>query len=218
MPIEVELSQQNFLMQGGIYARVLLDKKKRGEIPAEYVYREYPKMLRIFKGTREVERSTEVGNGSRKVEWTETVEDWDEIIVTSEAEEDRVRAGGKTAPQVEEDRQALIRRCHARHIQVDPSWSATRLRRELGEEDAPAAPNKMESMQAELDDLRKMADMQAEIERLREQVARGSGDDAGVAIELRRQLTDLGVRVDGRWSVVRMREELDKATAPREAA
>jgi hypothetical protein len=35
------------------------------------------------------------------------------------------------------------------------------------------------------------------------------------AEDMRAQLTALGVKVDGRWSVPRLRQELDDATAPK---
>jgi hypothetical protein len=213
---ETEIAQQTFMQQGGVFARALLKKRQTGEIERTYVYHEYPKMLRTFQGTRTVDRSTEVGNGSRKVEWTETQEIWDEVIVHSEEEEERVLAGGKTEPQIEEERQALIRRCEQNHIRVDPRWKIARLRRELGGKDRePTSPSRVQDLEKELAQLRAMAEMQAEITALRAQLA---GDPLDEETSIRNQLALLGVKADGRWSLPRLREELDRATAPRSAA
>ncbi len=66
----------------------------------------------------------------------------------------------------------------------------------------------MAKLEAELASLKKMAAMQAEIEALRAALAAPPLD------EMRSELTALGVKVDGRWSAARLREELERATSP----
>jgi hypothetical protein len=213
MSVEIELSQNNFLMQGGVYARAVMQKIKSGEFPREYVYHEYPKLIRKFRGTQRVEKSTEIGNGSTKKFWEEEVELWDEIIVHSEEEEERVLSGGKTAAELEEERQGLVQRCRQRHIAIDPAWSAARLRRELGDggADLPTTGSRVNALAAELDALRQMKAMQDEIAALRAQLA---GEVPDEAASLRQQLTSAGVKVDGRWSLGRLQAELERVTAP----
>jgi hypothetical protein len=215
MSIEGEIAQTQFLNMGGTYARVLAKKQKDGELQRDYVFREYPKMLRIQRGVEDVEWSTETIKGTTVSGWYRDVPIYEDIVVNSEEEEERVMAGGQTSAQVEEERQALIMRCRSFGLKVDPQWSAVRLRRELGDKlDAPEPENRMAALENELATLQKMASMQAEIERLRAQMARPAGDEAE---DLRQQLTALGVAVDGRWKLARLREELDAATAPAEA-
>jgi hypothetical protein len=207
--------QMAFLQQGGRYQIGLRKMRASGNIVDFPEFKEYPKMIRLIDGTEEVACSTEIGNGSTRKNWIETREIVREILVHSEEEEERVLAGGKTSAQVEQDRQALIARCRSAGIRVDPTWSAIRLRRELGEKlDAPEPVDKMAALSAELDNLRKIAAMQAEIDALK---ARMSASPLLETDDLRGQLTTLGVKVDGRWSEARMREELEKATAPEAA-
>jgi hypothetical protein len=213
MSIEMQMAQRKFLANGGVLERALMAKMKSGEIAKEYEYHEYPKMVRLMKGTETVECSTELGNGDRRKTWTETRDIVEEIIVNSEEEEDRVLAGGKTSTQMEEERQQLILRARSLGLKVDMAWSAVRLRREMGDKlDAPAPEDKMARLAAELDQLRKMAAMEDEIAALRARLAPPDPDD------MRGQLEALGIKVDGRWSATRLREELDKATAPERAA
>jgi hypothetical protein len=122
---------------------------------------------------------------------------------------------------MEEDRQGLIQRCRTMGIAADPSWSAVRLRRELGDAlDAPAPGDNMAKLEAELANLRKMAAMQAEIEALRAQLGgqRGAVLDAPREAEeieeLRAQLTALGVPFHHRHGAERLRDLLEAATAP----
>lgn len=212
MSIEGELAQESFLRQGGTYARVLAAKQKSGEFPPAGVFREYPKMIRLQRGVEDVEWSTETIKGATLSGWFRDQPVYEDIIVNSEEEEERVLAGGKTSSQVEEERQGLILRCRSLGLKVDPSWTSIRLRRELGDKlDAPEPENKMAALESELAQLRKMAEMQEEIDRLRSQMARPATDDAE---DLRQQLTALGVAVDKRWGVARLREELESATAP----
>lgn len=210
MSIEGELAQQAFLQQGGVFARALLAKRKSGEMALNYEYQEYPKMLRISEGFHEVECSTEIGNGSAKRYWKENKEFFREVIVGSEEEEEAVLYGGKTAAQKEDERVGLLNRARVLGLKVDASWSAVRLRRELGDKmGGGETAEQLHALQAELDGLRKVAEMQAEIDALRAQLSgRGSADD------LRAQLEALGVAVDKRWGVARLREELETATAP----
>ena len=72
----------------------------------------------------------------------------------------------------------------------------------------------MEALSRQLADLRKMAEMQAEIERLQAKLSAPAGE----ADDLRSQLETLGVTVDRRWGTSRLREELERATAPGAAA
>lgn len=132
------------------------------------------------------------------------------IIVHDEEEEERVLSGGKTSVQLEEEREGLFSRARNLGIKADPAWSIVRLKRELGEKmDAPPeAEDRLSRLEAELAYERKIAAMEAEIAELK--ARRGVGDDADA---LRKELESHGVRVDGRWSATRMREELERAQA-----
>jgi hypothetical protein len=132
-------------------------------------------------------------------------------VVASEEEEERVLSGGMTSAQLEDERQGLLQRCRTMRITADPSWSMIRLRRELGEVlDAPvAAGDRMASLEAELAYERKIAAMEEEIAALRARKAEGNE-----AEEMRAQLADLGVKADGRWSIAKLREELNRHTSP----
>ena len=175
MAIEVELSQQQFLNAGGIFARALIAKKNNGELAKEYEYREYPKMLRLNPREVEVPHIYYIGaETSPRTEYiTKTV--YDEIIVHSEEDEERVLSGGKTSGDLEQERQNLIARARVLGIKVDTAGAAVRLKRELGDKlDAPEPADKMAALSAELANLRKMADMQAEIDALRAQLGGSS--------------------------------------------
>ena len=216
MSIEMEMAQREFLASGGPLRRALMKKITDGELSKEYVYREYPKMLRISHGWEDVECSTEIGNGDRRKAWTEHREIIEEIVVSSEEEEERVISGGKTSKQLEEERQTLLLRAKALGLKVDPSWSSVRLRREMGDKlEAPEPPDKMAALTAELASLRQMADMQLEIERLRAQLSRPVNDEVEA---MRAELSELGVTVDKRWGAARLREELERATNPQRSA
>lgn len=217
MSIEVEESQSSFLRDGGTYRLGLAYHRKNGTLPRSYTYHEYPKMIRLSDGTREVECSTMTCD-KQILKWTETQQVYRDILVHDEAEEERILSGGKTSAQIEEDRQTLIGRCSAAGIRVDPTWSAVRLRRELGEKmDAPEAPDRMAALKEEFARLSEMAALEEKIAGLKAQLA-GKPADSDDPDTLRAQLRDLGIEPDGRWKAPRLREELDKATAPSSAA
>lgn len=207
--------QFNYMRRGGPLEMAMQQLRAAGTLPDEgsYIYQPYPKMLRLSKGMQTFKMRTTTCD-KEVVRWDETREVFDEIIVNSEEEEDRVLSGGRTSEQLEEERLGLLQRCRAAGIGADPTWTAVRLRRELGDKmDAPEPTNNMERLEAELAGLKKMAAMQAEIEALRAQLAKPADD-----IEtLRAQLVALGKKPDGRWSADRLREELDLATAPQGA-
>lgn len=204
--------QIDFMRRGGPLEMGLRHLRDRGLLPEDddYVFQPYPKMIRISKGIQEIPRQTTTCD-KQIVHWTDRREVFDEIIVGSEEEEERVLSGGRTSTELEEERLGLLQRCRTARLQVDPGWTAVRLRRELGEAlDVPAPGDNMAKLEAELAGLKKMAAMQTEIEVLRAQLAKPADD-----IEtMRAELTALGVKVDGRWSAARLREELDRATDP----
>jgi hypothetical protein len=212
---QIQLAQQGFLRAGGTYMLPLQMLREKGIIPpeGETAFHHYPKMLRLNPRTESRNRTTKDCEG-RPVAWTESLEVYDEIVVASEDEEERVLSGGKTSTQLEEERQGLLVRCRAVGIQADPTWTSIRLRRELGEAlDAPPPGDSMATLEAELATLRKMAAMQAEIDALKAQMSRPAEDPD----TMRAELATLGVPVDGRWSVRRLREELERATEPKAA-
>jgi hypothetical protein len=169
----VALAQSKFLMNGGGYELAMAQMRERGTMPESYVYHEYPKAIRVSHGFEAAgqDRETETCKGTT-VRWTDQPREIIEtIIVNSEAEEERVLAGGKTTAQIEDERLGLINRCHAMSIPVDPGWSVVRLRRELGDAlDAPAPGDDMARLEAELAALHKMAAMRSEIAALRAQL------------------------------------------------
>ena len=216
MSSSILAEQFRFLSQGGIYQAGLAKLRDEGKLPLEghYVFKEYPKMLRLNERTTEVPRIVEYCDGTKK-STVETRTIYDEIEVNSEEEEERVLSGGKTSTQLEEERQGLLVRCANMNIAADPSWSAVRLRRLLGEAlDAPAPGNDMQKLEAELAALKKMAAMQAEIEALRAQLSGKPGEASEDIDDLRSSLTALGVDVDMRWSLKTLRAKLEAATAP----
>lgn len=171
----VALAQTKYLMNGGGYELAMAQMRERGTMPeaGSHPFKEYPKAIRISLGMSDpVVCRTDTCKGTEIV-WTDPPRElFETIIVSSEDEEERVLAGGKTSAQVEDERQGLINRCHSLSIPVDPGWSVVRLRRELGDAlDAPAPGDSMAKLEAELAGLRKMAAMQAEIDGLRAQLA-----------------------------------------------
>lgn len=215
MSIETEMAQQQFLERGGIAARAIARMQENGQMDRRgmYQFREYPKMLHISEGVQERTYETETIKGAIR-SWTVDEEVFRDVIVHSEEEEERVMSGGKTREQVEEERQALIGKCRLHGIVVDMTWSAVRLRRELGEKvDAPDPVNEREKLMLELETLRENQRLRQEIERLKADMA-GPGDDVE---DMRGQLTGLGISVDKRWGAPRLREELERATAPNAA-
>lgn len=213
MSIEVQESQDSFLRDGGTYRLGLAYHRKNGTLPKSYTYQEYPKMIRLSDGVKTFDCST-LTCDKQTVTWKEEREVFRDIVVNDETEEERVLSGGKTSVQIEQDRQSLILKCSAAGIRVDPTWTAVRLRRELGERmDAPEPTDKMGALEAELANLRKMAAMQAEIDALKAQMSTKAAPDTDETDQLRADLTGLGVVIDKRWGVSRMREELERATA-----
>lgn len=175
----VGLAQTKYLMNGGPYELALAQMRDKGTMPeaGSHPYQEYPKAIRVSHGTEDIPRETDTCKGTVQ-RWTETREKFEDIIVHSEDEEERVLAGGKTSVQIEADRAGLINRCHSLSIPVDPSWSVVRLRRELGEAlDAPAPQNEMARLEAELDGLRKIEALQAEIAALKAKQAAREPDE-----------------------------------------
>jgi len=216
MSIETELAQTQFLERGGVLARAIAKKQETGEMHRRgaYQFQEYPKMLRISEGIQERHYETETIKGSTR-SWTVDEEIFRDVIVHSEEEEERVLSGGKTRDQVEDERQALIAKCRIHGITVDLNWSATRLRRELGEKvDAPDPVDQMAAMRKELEDLREMQRLRKEIDDLKAQLTPQPDD----VEELRAQLLALDIKPDNRWGAPRLREELEKATAPEKVA
>jgi len=214
MSIEIESGQNAYLMRGGPYELALLTHRKSGFLPRQYGYHEYPRMLYISKGIHKIERSTENSKGAT-ISWTEEKELFDEIVVHSEAEEERVLGGGRTSAQLEEERIGLLTKARGLGIPADPSWTAVRLRRELGEKlDEPTPADEMGALEAKLAQLQRMAQMRQQIADLEAQLAGRPADDAD---DLRAQLADLGVTPDKRWGAARLREELERATEPKAA-
>jgi hypothetical protein len=209
-------TQTNFLRDGGTYAAILQQKYESGEIDAEYVYREYPKMLRISKGVQEIKCETEVlrGNTTAMREWTETREVFDQILVYDEAEEERVLQGGRTSAEVEADRAQLIAQARARGLKIDPSWTMVRLQRELG---THQVSDTVVQLQRQVEELEEKAALRRRIADLEAQIA-GKAAPAPVGDEevaqLRASLKEYGLHVDMRWGLQRLRDEMERVTQP----
>jgi hypothetical protein len=172
----IRAAQTKFLLAGGTYELPLAMLRAAGVLPEEYVFHEYPKMIRLTLGSESVEMKTDTCKGT-EIRWTEQREIFEAIVVNSEAEEERVLSGGKTSAQIEDERQGLIMRCHSMGVPVDPAWSAVRLRRELGDAlDAPAPGDNVAKLEAELANLRKIAAMQEEIAALKARIAEPAND------------------------------------------
>jgi hypothetical protein len=208
-------AQRTFMNNGGIYAGILQDKYDKGELvpPENYAFAEYPKMLHMHKGVRQVHRSAQDIRDRREavtIEWDEEQEIYEDVIVHSEEEEDRVLNGGKSTAQQEEERVAALAQCKQRGIPADPSWPLLRLQRELG-----AAPSHeaVEALQARVAQLETEAALKQRIAELEAQIA-GKPLVANEAEQLRSELRAAGVAVDGRWSIGRLREELERVTEP----
>jgi hypothetical protein len=213
----VAMATNRFLRDGGLYALPLQKLREQGVFPEEGAtpYQEYPKIIRLNPREVVVKRMVELCDKSTVPdEITKTV--YDEYTVNSEAEEERVLAGGKTSAQIEEERQGLLVKCSHMGIAADPSWSTVRLKRLLGESlDSPAPADEMGALKAKLERLEEMAAMRARIAALEAQLAKPAEDDIE---ELRAELSSLGVEVDMRWSVKTLRTKLEQATAPQEQA
>lgn len=218
MATAVQLAQTKFLMAGGWMEFGLNKHRESGFLPSEYTYHEYPRMISFSRGKEIVRKSTKTCE-KETITWEEEVEQFDRIVVNSEEEEERVLSGGKTSMQLEDERLGLLNRCSAMSIPADPSWSAVRLRRLLGDAlDAPAPANKEQQLEAELASLRKMAAMQAEIAALKAQLAGSMEVQVNDLDDMRQELGALGIVVDKRWGELRLRQELEKATAPERTA
>ncbi len=209
-------TQTNFLRDGGTYAAVLQQKYESGELNPEYVYREYPKMLRISRGVQKFEMGTDIIRGNSVVpkEWVEEREVFDEIIVNNEEEEERVLQGGKTSEQINEEHTALIQQARSRGLKIDPSWSMVRIQRELGTQ--PVNESVLQ-LQRQVEELEEKAALRRRIAELEAQI---SGKPAPVAstedevTALRKSLAEYGLAVDMRWGLQRLRAEMDRATQP----
>ncbi len=212
----VAVSTNQFLMRGGAYELPLMQKYDSGELKP-YEYREYPKMLRLNARDVEITRTVELVDGTKQ-RVVETVRQYDDIIVNSEDEEERVLSGGRTSAQLEEERQGLLVRCSNMNIPADASWSAVRLRRLLGDAlDAPPA-DEMGALRVKLAALEEMAAMKAKIAALEAQLSGAPAVAEEDPAELRAELQALGVIPDKRWSVATLRQKLEEATAPRDQA
>lgn len=212
MSIETEMAQQQFLERGGIAARAIAKMQESGQMDRRgmYQFKEYPKTLHISEGVQEITHETETIKGAIR-SWVVDEEVFRDVIVHSEEEEERVLSGGKTREQVEEERQSLIAKCRLHGIVVDMNWSAVRLRRELGEKvDAPDPVDERSKLLAELETLRENQRLRQEIDRLKAEMAAPPDD----VEDMRAQLTAIGISVDKRWGAPRLREELERATAP----
>ena len=201
---QLQVAQTKFMMNGGIYEMPLQMLRERGLIDTDYVYREYPKMLRFHKGerTRELVKEDHKGRSFTDVIVEQVYE---EVIVNSAEEEDRVLSGGKSNEALEEERQSLRARCVNAGIKADPAWTIVRLKRELGDVlDAPPVDD-LSALKVKLAQLEEMAAMKAKIEALEAQLSGG-----GEVEEMRAELTTRGVKVDKRWSATRLREELER--------
>lgn len=167
MSIEVELSQDQFLAQGGVYMRALAEKKKSGEHAKSFVFHEYPKDIRLNERDEDYEDVAETIKGATITKHM-TRRVWDTVTVHSEEEEDRVRAGGGSAADAEDERLELMQKCRNLHIRVDPTWTVVRLRRELGMEmDKPvrakSADEEFDDLEAQMERLLKKKEMRAKI-------------------------------------------------------
>ena len=142
-------------------------KRRDGQLAKSYEFQEYPKHIRVSKGTPAVSRTAETVD-KRTLTWTENVEVFDTITVHSEEEEERVTQGGKTSVDLEQDRLDLIGRCRSLGIKVDVAWSVVRLKRELGDKlDAPEPVDRVAALRAELAQLQELERLRTEIARLR---------------------------------------------------
>lgn len=216
-------AQEAYLRAGGPLAPILEHKYETGEMSREYVHRDYPRMAKVSLGIKTIDCSAQVVIPGRSETdtrtWTETREMFDYIVCQDEAEYERVMTGGMSAAQIEARRQEMINQLKGSGARVDPSWSYSRLEQELGQ-----APSKdaIAALQAKVADLEEKAELKRRIAELE---ARLAGRPAPVAQEtsedadsLRAQLQALGVRVDMRWGLQRLRDELEEATRPDQAA
>lgn len=218
MATTVSIAQETFLRGGGIYAKTLEKMRRDGGMRQDHVH-EYPKMLRVNERierrkhtTRDIDRQI--------IEWESDDLVYDEVIVNSEEEEDRVLSGGKTAAQIEDEKHELMAQARSRGIRIDPAWGVERMKREIG------APRMLSFQEQPVDDLAAMEEKARQLEEKLAMMERLAALEAKIAAltapkhdeadDLRAQLQALGRRVDMRWSVTRLRDELEAATAPSE--
>lgn len=208
-------AQDQFMRSGGVFVATLARMRSEGLIDDGYVYREYPKDIRIVRGKITVQCSTETNKG-KTLEWEEIRDDVETITVNSEEEEDRVLNGGKTAAQIEGDRQGLILQAQQRQVKYDPSWSLLRLQRELGikvADDAPAAFDEVAELRAQVAKAEEALALRRRLAELNAELAAPEDD----LTQMRDELGAAGVKVDMRWGAARLRQELERVTAPNAA-
>ena len=214
MSTTTSIAQESFLRSGGIYLKALEKMRKEGALSRDMI-NEYPKMLRINERIeRRKHRTQDIDR--QWVEWESDDLIYDEVIVKSEEEEERVLAGGKTAAQLEDEKHELIAQARSRGVRVDPAWGVERMKREIGlpgsqphkpQEDLAAMEEKARQLEEKLAMMERLAALEAKIAAL-------TAPKHDEADDLRAQLQALGRRVDMRWSVARLRDELEAATAP----
>jgi hypothetical protein len=87
----IQKGQTDFLMRGGAYEMPMMQLREKGIIPevGAYIHQEYPKMVSLHLGAREIPMQTEDCKG-RTLHWTETREAVAHMIVQSEREEDAI--------------------------------------------------------------------------------------------------------------------------------
>ncbi len=217
-------AQEAFLRAGGPMSAVLEHKYETGELKRDYVYQAYPRMLKISKGVQTTKHRTDIvkGRDVEPYEWEETKERFEEVIVNSEEEEERVLTGGKSNAQVESERQELAAQCKARGIQVDATWGIVRLQRELGS--APTNET-VDALRLKVQDLQEKAALRQKIADLEAQLAAqpaaatapmmpplaSAREPVDETEALQYELRELGVEADGRWGLARLRQELHAA-------
>lgn len=206
------LSQRNFMANGGPLAGVLEAKYQSGELQREYTYQEYPKYIRIPRGTQTVTRTTTAIRGKNEidVQWEEEAPVYDEHWVNSEEEEEAVLSGGKSQLQLETERQQMISDLRSRGMQVDPTWTYVRLQREMGSmpprEAVEALQRKVEVLENEAKLRARIAELEAQ---LNEKPALASMAQVDETEALREELRQAGVAVDKRWSLATLRQQVE---------
>jgi len=235
------ISQAQFLERGGPMQGIMDAKIASGELNFNYVYREYPKHIRRSLGMKTVTRYTDMIRGREVIphSWDETFEDFETLTVHSEEEEESIISGGMSAAAIEAQQLDLQQQARMRGIQVDPAWSSIRLRRELGLAPTQEAVSTMQQQIVALEErlaLRaRIAELEARLLAANQPVSdaprstmpaapvvplrrQGFGSaydqEENEREHLRKQLMSLGVKVDLRWAINRLHEELDAATAP----
>lgn len=214
MAFEVQRTQTDFLKRGGSAMRALDAMRQANPSPGWY---EYPKLLTFPKGRKTIQRTTETID-KRSISWSEEVDDVETVLVGSAEEEERVLAGGRTNPAIEEERLGLLAKARTMGLHVDAGWTAVRLKRELGQK-LDAEPNDEEAiLRARIEKLERIKALRARVEALEAADATPGPDlplpsfapvemspeDRDVA-RLRGILDASGVTYDRRWGVMRLR-------------